>query len=114
MNKTLELEFEETVDGNTQLQTLTLVFGEDDEITGTLAGSMDGDYEATWAGELTGIREGMWLNMMYERTEFNGEAKDDGVFYEKNYFLGDGGIYFGEDFYEVISEDFVSIDEAGE
>jgi hypothetical protein len=114
MNKTLELKFDQDVDGNAQSQILSLVFGEDDQITGTVEGSIEGDYEATWSGELNGIREGMYLNMMYKRTMFNGEEKDDGAFYEKTYHLSDGGIYFGEDFYEVTSEDFVPLEDAVE
>lgn len=85
------------------VEILNLTFGENDEITGTFEGSLEAD-DATvsWSGEITGIREGMWLVLSFTVSEYDGD--DELADTERYYLLGEGGIYFDEDFYEISSE----------
>jgi len=110
MNKTLELKFENESDDEYILETMTLVFGEDDEITGTISGMKEDENISTWEGEIEGKREGMFLTINYTQTTLNDEVVEDVSEEELIFSLDNGGILNGEDFYEVITEDFIPLE----
>lgn len=109
MNKTLELKFENEGEEEYTLQTLTLIFAENDEITGSLVGMKETDAISTWEGEISGIREGRYLILEYNETMSDGEEIENDATEEIIFELDNGGMFYGEDYYEVISEDFIPI-----
>jgi len=106
MNKSMVLSFEDNTNGI--VETLNLEFVED-EITGTSEGSLVSDDETIrWTAEISGIREGMWLVVEYKLLTYTNMEDLEETSKVRYYQLAEGGIYYGEEFYEVTTEEEIS------